>query len=472
MKICNEMTAIDGKTGGVVQRPELARRLSLVDSIAIVVGIMIGGGIFLVPNLVARSLPSVTMIMAVWVVAGVISLLGALACAELGAAFPATGGQYVFLREAYGSFAAFLCGWSLFTVSRGAQVAWLSVIFSLYISYLAPLGPVGSKLLSLAVLGIFTFVNYRGTRVGAMAQKSFTLAKVAGVLIIVAAALLWRVHPSHFTGPETSGASFGSFGVALIACLLAYDGWVQLSFVAGEIRNPRRNVVRALALGTLAVTSIYLLANLAYLRVLSIPEIAASAHVGADAAGRVLGAAGGTVVSLIILLSILGTLNGCFLTIPRVYFAQAADGLFFRKFAEIHPKYETPAFAIVAQGIWAAVLVLTGSYESLIDYALFGIWIFYGLMVAGVIVLRRTRPDLPRPYRMWGYPVTPVVFVAVTAWFLGNMLVTRPGPALAGLGLMLTGVPAYLIWKRFGQPHFASLGTSSELSSLGDVSSE
>jgi APA family basic amino acid/polyamine antiporter len=203
------------------------------------------------------------------------------------------------------------------------------------------------------------------------------------------------------------------------------------------------------------VAAVYLLANLAYLRVMSVAEVAASSHVGADATVRVLGTAGGSVVSLIILVSILGTLNGCFLTIPRVYFAQAADGLFFRKFAEVHPKYGTPGFAILAQGVWAALLLLTGSYETLIDYALFGIWVFYGLMIGAVMVLRKTQPNLPRPYRMWGYPVTPVIFLAITAWFLGNMLVTRPGPAWAGLGLMLTGVPAYFLWQRFGTQSLA-----------------
>ncbi len=442
------MSTVEGSNR--VRPAELARRLSLGDSIAIVVGVMIGGGIFLVPNLVARSLPSMPMIMGVWVLAGVISFLGALACAELGAAFPATGGQYVFLREAYGPLAAFLCGWSFFTVARSAQVAWLSVVFSIYVSYLARLGPVGSKLLSLAVLAVFTWVNYRGVKLGAMIQNSFTLAKVVGVLIIIGAALLLGGRAGHYTALGAPSISLSSFGVALIACLLGYDGWVQLSFVAGEIRNPQRNVVRALTVGTLAVAAIYLLANLAYLRVLSISEIAASEHVGADAAGRVLGAAGGTVVSLIILISILGTLNGCFMTIPRVYFAQAADGLFFRRFADIHPRYGTPGFAILAQGCWTAVLVLTGSYESLMDYSLFGIWVFYGLMIGAVMVLRHTRPDVPRPYRMWGYPVTMLVFLAITIWFLSNMLVTRPAPSFTSLGLMLTGVPAYLIWRRYG----------------------
>jgi amino acid transporter len=241
---------------------ELARRLSLGDSIAIVVGIMVGGGIFLVPNLVARSLPSMQMIMGVWVLAGLISLIGALGCAELGAAFPATGGQYVYIREAFGPMAAFLCGWSFLTVARSAQVAWLSVVFSLYVSYLFPMGPLVSKLVSLAMLALFTWVNYRGAKLGAIIQNGFTLAKVVGALIIITAALLLG-HAHDAAAPAVAGGSLGSFGVALIACLLAYDGWVQLSFVAGEIRDPQRNVVRALTLGTLGVTAIYLLANVA-----------------------------------------------------------------------------------------------------------------------------------------------------------------------------------------------------------------
>jgi APA family basic amino acid/polyamine antiporter len=435
---------------------ELARRLSLADSVAIVVGVTIGGGIFLVPNLVARSLPSASMILGVWVLAGAVSLIGALACAELGAVFPSTGGQYVFLREAYGPFAAFLCGWSSFTVTRGAQSAWLAVVFSMYFSYLMPLGPLASKVLGLTVLAFFTWVNYRGTRFGAVIMNGFSTAKVVGLLIIIAAALVFGGPNGQTANAAVPMASASSFGVALIACLLCYDGWVQLSFVAGEIRDPQRNVVRALAIGTLAVTAIYLLANIAYLHVLTIPEIAASEHVGADAAGRALGAAGGTVVSVIILVSVLGTLNGCCLTIPRVYFAQASDGLFFRKFAEVHPRYGTPAFAIVAQSAWSAVLMITGSYEALIDYALFGTWIFYALMVAGVMILRRTRADVPRPYRMWGYPVTPLLFLAITIWFLDNMLITRPGPSLAGLGLILTGIPAYFIWRRSAHPQSAA----------------
>jgi basic amino acid/polyamine antiporter, APA family len=428
---------------------DLPRRLGLLDSVAIVIGIVIGGGIFLVPNLVARSLGSIPLILAVWIFAGVVTFFGALACAELGAAWPSTGGQYVYVRDAYGPLAGFLCGWSTFTVARSAQVAWLAVIFPLYLGYFVPIGPAASKVIALAAIAAFAAINYRGARAGAAVQKSFTAAKVAGLLLIIGSAFF--AAPNVAAAPAVSAPfSISAFGVALISCLLAYDGWVQLTFVAGEIRDPQRNVLRALALGTVAVIAIYLLANIAYLRVLTIPEIAASEHVGASAAERGLGPAGGKLVSAIILISILGTLNGCFLTTPRVYFAQAADGLFFRRFAEIHPRFQTPSFAIVAQAIWSAVLVVTGSYESLVEYALFAMWLSYGVMVGAVLVLRRTRPDAPRPYRMWGYPLTPLLFLAVTAWFLGNMLVTKPGPSLASLGLIATGLPAWFIWK--GRP--------------------
>jgi APA family basic amino acid/polyamine antiporter len=426
---------------------DLPRKLSLLDSVAIVIGIVIGGGIFLVPNLVARNLGSAAMIAAVWSFAGIVSFFGALACAELGAAFPSTGGQYVYLREAYGPMVGFLCGWSMFTVARSAQVAWMAVIFALYVSYFVPLGAAASKTLSVAAIVVFAWINYRGVRAGAGVQKSFTLAKVIGVLIIVVGAFLSRGMPAAAPAAAPATFSLSSFGVALIACLLAYDGWVQLTFVAGEIRDPHRNVLRALAIGGIACIAIYLLANFAYLRVLSIPEIAASDHVGATAAERILGSGGGKLVSAIILVSILGTLNGCFLTTPRVYFAQASDGLFFERFTHVHPRFRTPSFAIVAQAAWAIVLVITGSYETLVDYALFAMWISYGLMVAGVMILRRTHPHVARPYRMWGYPVTPLLFLAITGWFLVNMLITRPGPSLASLGLIATGFPAYFIWK-------------------------
>jgi basic amino acid/polyamine antiporter, APA family len=435
-------------TGGNFRNSDLPRKLELFDALSIVVGIVIGGGIFLVPNLVARELHSAAAILAVWIFAGVISFFGALACAELGTAFPATGGQYVFLRESCGPLVGFLCGWSMFLVARTAQVAWLAVTLMLYVSYFVPISTLTAKILGLGAIALFTAINYWGVNAGAFVQKLFTMAKVAGLLLIVASALLWRGQPATSLHATSPGFSLSGFGVALIACVLACDGWVQLSFVAGEIRNPRRNILLALAIGSAACTAIYVLANVAYLRVLSIPQIAASTHVGATMAERVLGSAGGRLVSLVIMVSIIGTLNGCFLTSPRVYFAQARDGLFFRKFASVHPQHQTPSFAIIAQGLWAGVLLISGSYESLIAYAMFALWLSYGAMVAGVIILRINRPDLARPYRMWGYPVTAILFLAITVWFLVNMIVTRPIPSLAGTALVVAGVPVYFFWTR------------------------
>ncbi|MGA3188450.1 MAG: amino acid permease [Bryobacteraceae bacterium] len=428
-------------------KTDLPRTLGLPDALSIVIGCVIGGGIFLVPNLIAQNLPSAAAILGTWIFAGVVSFFGALACAELGAAMPATGGQYVFLREAYGPMAGFLCGWTNFLIARGAQSAWLAVVLSIYISYFHPFGPIASKAIAVAAIALFTFVNYRGVSVGALVQKSFALAKLVGILVIAGSAFLFG-HASAAPATAAAPITLSTFGVALIACLLAYDGWVQMSFVAGEIRNPGRNILLGLGFGIAAVMAVYLLANAAYLRVLSIPEIASSTHVGADAAERVLGPVGGTLVSVIILLSIIGSLNGAVLTCPRVYFAQAQDGLFFRRFGEVHPRYQTPGFAILAQGVWATVLIVSGSYEALIDYAMFAIWLSYAFMIAGVIVLRRTQPDLPRPYRMWGYPVTPLLFLGIAVWFLGNMLVTRPVPSFAGLGLIVAGVPVYFLWRR------------------------
>jgi APA family basic amino acid/polyamine antiporter len=428
---------------------ELPRSLGLLDALAIVIGVVIGGGIFIVPNLVARELRSPPLILIVWALAGILSFFGALACAELGAMLPATGGQYIFMRQAWGPLVGFLCGWSMFLVARTAQVAWLAVTLALYCSYFFPLSPLRSKLVGLAAITLFTFINYRGVILGAVVQKLFTSAKVLGLLIIIGGAFFWHGKAADFAGGSGSAVSFSSFGVALIACMLAYDGWIQMSFVAGEIRNPERNIVLALALGTTACIVIYVLANLAYMRVLSISEIAVSNHIGASVAERVFGSSGGGAVALTIMVSIIGTLNGCFLTSPRLYFAQARDGLFLRKFGDIQPRFQTPGFAIIAQGLWAAVLLLSGSYESLLDYAMFALWLSYGVMIAGLILLRRIRPDALRPYKMWGYPVTALLFVAFTAWFLVNMLVKRPIPSFAGLLLIASGVPAYFISRRW-----------------------
>lgn len=427
-----------------MERTELRRELGLFDSISIVLGIVIGSSIFLVPNLIARVLNSGGCILTVWVVTGVLSLFGALAFAELGAMLPATGGQYVYLREAWGEPAAFICGWSHFLISQSAGIAFLSVSFTIYLSYFIPLGLWPSKFLALAVMATLAMVNYRGLRLGARVQNLCMLAKITGLAVLIASAF---VVPSHSPGLAFGTVPASAFGVAMISCLQAYDGWSAVSFVAGEMKNPKRDLLCALSIGMAIAIVIYVLINVAYLKALTIPEVAGANRVGALAAERLLGRPGATLVSITVLLSTLGALNGRLLTQPRVYFAQACDGLFFRRFAAIHPRFGTPSNSILMQCAWSSILILSGSYEALIDYRIFGIWMLNVATVAGVIELRRRRPELPRPYRMWGYPYTALAFILIGGAFMLNTLIHRPRPSLIGLAIMAAGVPVYLVWR-------------------------
>jgi APA family basic amino acid/polyamine antiporter len=428
------------------KHPELARQLGFFDAVSIVVGVVIGAGIFLVPALVARSLPSTGAILAVWICAGALSFLGGLATAELGAMIPATGGQYVFIREAYGPMPAFLCGWSSFLISQSAAIAWLGVSFAIYLSHFIPLSLMSQRLTGLLLIAALAAVNYRGVMLGASVQKLFAVTKVVGLTILILSAFL--VHRSPETAVPGYTFRWSDFGVAMIACLMTYDGWAAVGSVAGEIRNPQRNILRALAVGIGVCIAVYVAANAAYLHTLGVAALTVSERPGADVASRTMGTVGANLVTIVILMSIIGAVNGWLLTQPRVYFAQARDGLFFRRFGEVHPRYRTPGFSVLMQFVWSSVLLLTGSFEVLINYAMFSIWVFYALTTVAVIVLRRKQPDRPRPYRMWGYPVTPVLFAATAVWFLVNMLVERPGPSLVAAGIMITGVPVYFLWAR------------------------
>ncbi|MBZ5595930.1 MAG: amino acid permease [Acidobacteriia bacterium] len=427
---------------------ELPRKLGLIDATAIVVGTVIGSAIFLVPNTVARNLPSVPMIFLVWSVTGLLSFFGALAYAELGAMMPDTGGQYVYLREAYGPLGGFLSGWASFLVMQSGAIATLAAGFSIYLSYFIPLSPLAAKMASVALIAVLTIVNYRGVRLGAAVQRTFTFLKLAGLAIIVISAFLVPRHVEAGPAAVPGEFSWAHFGVAMIACLWAYEGWNCVSFVAGEVKRPERNLLLALGLGTAALIAIYLTANVAYLRVLSVPAIAATDRVAARSAEITLGSLGGTLVSLTVLLSITGACNGSVLTFARIYFAQARDGLFFRSVGSVHPRFETPHVAIAVQGVWAAVLAISGSYELLFSYVIFAAWIFYGMAVLGVVVLRYKAPGLPRPYKMWGYPVTPVAFAAVSFWFVINTIVTTPKSSLIGLAIVAAGIPVYYIWRK------------------------
>ena len=433
--------------GEAIAPSELPRQLNLLDATSIVIGTTIGVGIFIVPASIARALPSPPLILATWIITGIISFFGALAYAELGAMMPDSGGQYVYLREAYGPFTAFVSGWVAFLIIQSGSIAAVSVGFGIYLSYLLPRVPGVAYWAPVGVIALFTFINYRGVRGAARTQNVFTVLKIAGLALLVGSAFLHRSAAAPVAEAAPGSLSVHGLAVAMLGCFLAYDGWQYIAFVAGEVRDPRRNLPLSLALGTGAVILLYFLANVAYLRVLPLSQIAATEHVAATFAEQTMGPIGASIIALTIMLSSAGAANGAILTSPRIYFAQARDGLFFRKLAEIHPRFRTPSFSILVQGIWTSILALSGSYETLISYALFAMWLFHGMTVLGVLVLRRKYPDKPRPYRMWGYPLSPLLFAVFSLWFVANTLVTRPGPSLAGALIIATGIPIYYVWK-------------------------
>ena len=424
---------------------DLPRRLGMVDATAIVIGIVIGSGIFVLPNLIARSLPSAPAILAVWVLAGVLSFFGALAYAELGAMLPATGGQYVYLREAYGPLCAFVSGWTFMLAVMAGGSAWLAVTFSIYVGYFLPLSVAAAKALSVALIAVLSAVNYVGVQEGAWVQRTFTGLKIVGLLVLIGAGLISPHTAAPAANPPLSTLHFG---VAMAACLMAYNGWSYVSFVAGEVRDPQKNLLRSLVVGMAAVAFLYVSANIAYLKVMTVGQIAATDRVGADLATLTMGRIGAAFVSLTVLLSIIGAVNGCILTGARIPFAQARDRLFFARFGEVHPRFQTPSFAIVCSGIWTAILVLTGSYETLYSYSILAAWIFYTMGVGAVFVLRRKLPDMHRPYRMWGYPYTLWLFVAVSIWFMADALVTQTRPSLMAFVIVAAGGAAYRMFRQ------------------------
>jgi APA family basic amino acid/polyamine antiporter len=434
-----------------VTEPKLLRALGLWETSAIVIGIMIGTAIFLVPAEITREVGSPRAALAVWLVGGALSLFGALSFAELAAMLPQSGGQYVFLREAYGSLVSFLCGWSFFVSAQTGGISVLAVGFAEYLRELVPLPGWQLKAAAAACIAVFTAINYRGVREGGAVQSVLTGLKVATIaaLIILAFVLVRGVPGGPLSLPLPQGSRFlASFGVALVAAFWAYEGWNTCTFAAGEVKRPERNLPLALILGTSVVILLYLGLTFVYYRVLQVPEVAQSTRVAADAAVRMLGRSGSLFVTGVIIVSTLGSINGSILAAPRVYYAMAKDGLFFRWCAAVHPRFRTPHVALLLQGALAILLVLLGSYEQLFTYVVFAAWVFYALTAFAVIVLRRKMPDLPRPYRVWGYPVVPLVFVTAAVWFLANMLREKPAEAGRGCLILLAGIPVYLFWKR------------------------
>lgn len=439
-----------------VTHAELPRRLGVWDAASIVVGIVVGAGIFVVPSIIARHVPSTRGALLVWVLGGIITFFGALAYAELGAMFPATGGQYVFVREAFGPALAFLCGWTICGIVLPAMMAALAVAFSGYLGHFAAMPPIVGKAVSAGVILLITAINYRGVRLGAAVQNTCTALKLGGIAVLALSAL-WAPAATTPAASQAASLSWTALAAALTAALLAYDGWNLMTAIGGEIRNPQRNVPLALALGVSIIMAAYLAVNWAVLHVLPVARIAASERPGSLLAEQTLGAAGAAIISVTILVSIIGSLNGGTIVMPRLLFAQSRDGLFFGRFGEIHPRFRTPSAATVAEGAWTALLAVSGSYELLITYAVFCEFIFYIVVVAALMRLRRSQAGRPRPYRMWGYPITPLLFLAASVWYVGANTIGSPRTSLSALALIALGGAVYAVWRRGAQhPRFAA----------------
>lgn len=431
---------------------ELKRQLTLFDLSLIAIGSVIGSGIFLTPSLVFQALPSPSGVLALWVFIGLAVLCGALTYGELGAMMPGAGGIYIYLSRAYGNIFGFLYGWIYFTVVNTGSMAALSIAFATYLGYFVKLSDWQISLAAVSGLLILTVINILGVKAGAIFSDLFTILKIAGIaVLIVAGFTLGSPNTSFPAAPLESlpGGWPAALALAMVGVMWSYGGWHHTSFLAGEAIKPRRNVPAAMIIGAAAVVLIYCLTNLAYLFLLTPAQIAGSPRVAADAMVAALGAGGGTFIALAIFISTFGTSGIYTMAAPRIYFAMAQDGVFFKKVAEVHPRFHTPAFAIFFQSLWACVLILFwGTFEKVISYVVFTDAIFFSLTAASVFVFRFRVPQAERPYRTLGYPLTPLIFIAMNTWFILNTIFRRPMESIAGIGFVLLGIPVYYFWRR------------------------
>ncbi|HEU4401607.1 MAG TPA: amino acid permease [Candidatus Polarisedimenticolia bacterium] len=472
---------------GAAAEVGLVRALGLWDSTLLVIGLVLGSAVFMVtggPDGVARLAPTPGLLLGAWIVGGIVSFAGALVYAELGAALPRAGGQYVFLREAYGDLTGFLYGWTLFTVIHTGTLAALAVGYAEYFGFFVPSLGTGHILITMPLFGhplaisagqvnaafvivFLSVVNYFGVKEGSVFQGIVTVVKIAsfaGFMILgiaVGKGSLAHFLPLFGAAPAAAGgtpiatgsaaaapgAGIGGFILAMVAMLWAYEGWNNITFTAGEIKDPQRNIPRSLVLGMSAITLIYVGMNLMYLYAMPIGEMTATPRIGEVAAGMLFGASGPWLMSLAVLISVFGCISATVISGPRVFYAMAKDDLFFRQIAEVHPRFRTPARAILWQCVWSSALCLSGTYNQLITFVIFAAVLFYALAGASVIVLRRRHPEWPRPYRTWGYPFTPILYVGVCLIVLANTLVQQPAESGWGLLILVCGLPAYFYWK-------------------------
>jgi basic amino acid/polyamine antiporter, APA family len=463
-------TLVPAQADDSESKPTLIRGLSLLDSVLLLVSGIIGSSIFLTAKDIAGPLPHPALFLLVWVVGGVISLCGCTAFAELGSMFPDSGGQYIYLRETYGDLVAFLYGWMLFTVANGGSIAALAVAAAAYMGQVVPgiateqvvFSGAGftitrAHMIGLALIFVLTYVNLRGLRWGALMQNVSTWTKFVAMAVFVGLGFtIGKGHWSNFSSPAplSLGLSPSQFisamGIALIAVFWAYDGWVYVTWVAGEIKDPRLNVPRSMLWGVFAVGAIYIAMNMTYLYAMPVAEIAKHETIAHAAASVLFSPRAAVWLSAMIAISCFSAAASCTLSGARVYLAMAQDGVFFKRMAVIHPKWRTPAFSLIGQGVWAGVLALSGRYDQLYTYVIYGMVLSYTLTVIGLFILRWKRPEIPRPYRCFGYPWLPAIYILVGASWTLNTIITRPTEAFWGTFIVLLGVPGYLYWKWSG----------------------
>jgi APA family basic amino acid/polyamine antiporter len=467
------------------------RDLGLFDATMVVAGSMIGSGIFIVSADIARQLGSPFWLLMVWVATGLMTVVAALASGELAGMFPRAGGQYVYLREAFGPLPGFLYGWTLFLVIQTGTIAAVAVAFAKFLGVVLPavspqvvLVPLhlgsrldvsitSQRLVAIAVIALLTWLNTRGIRTAKWTQNLFTATKIGALALLAIVPLLGLRNPEAVAANFGAGNFFGgaplglalamTFGAAMVGSLFSADAWNNIAFAGEEVKNPHRNLARSMAWGTVIVTGLYALANLAYLMLLPLHgdpagttialrgiQHATEDRVGTAALQALLGASGGAVMAAFVIISTFGCENGLILSGPRLYYAMARDGLFFRRAAELSD-HGVPAWGLLLQGVWAAILTLSGRYGDLLDYIIMAALLFYALTVSGLFVLRRRRPDLPRPYRVPGYPWLPALYVAASTAIMIDLLVVKPAYTWPGLVIVLTGIPVYFLWRRGGR---------------------
>lgn len=442
--------------------PSLTRAIGLPHATAIVVGIIIGASVFVQASEITARVPSLWGVTLAWIVAGLLTLGGALVCAELSSAFPRTGGVYVFLRETYSPALGFLWGWAMFWSMHTGIAAAIATVFARYAAYFVPMGDVALRLVAVGAIAVLSAVNYLGVRFGSRVQTTFTVVKVVAVgLIILAGGLLDPATPAAAVTTAPADYGGGDFLLAVGAGLFAFGGWHMVTYTAEETKDPERTIPRALVLGVLIVTLCYVGLNVVYLSVLPIEQVIASTRVAADTFERLIGPLGGSLVSALVMLSAFGALNGVILAGPRVYYSMAQDGLLFKWAAAVHLRYRTPGRAIALQAVWAAVLVLTGTYRELFTRVIYTEWIFFALLAIGVTLLRR-RADYRPQWRMPGVPIIPVVFAIFSLMIAANQMLTDPIDSMIGLMIVLVGLPIYWLWGRTTSARPAARATVGE----------